>query len=53
MVARQLPINHLGVPIEAGDPAPHFALPDTAGNLVGLADFVGRPVLLVFARHLY
>jgi peroxiredoxin len=53
MVARQLPINHLDVPIEAGDPAPHFALPDTNGNLVGPADFVGRPVLLVFARHLY
>ncbi|HLM92635.1 MAG TPA: hypothetical protein VK273_02365 [Gaiellaceae bacterium] len=41
------------MPIEAGDPAPHFALPDTAGNLVGPADFVGRPVLFVFARHLY
>ncbi|CAN5256425.1 hypothetical protein BH18ACT14_BH18ACT14_20100 [soil metagenome] len=41
------------MPIEAGDPAPRFALPDTDENLVGPANFVGRPVLFVFARHLY
>jgi peroxiredoxin len=39
--------------IEAGDPAPRFALPDTDGNLVAPGDFLGRPVLFVFARHLY
>jgi peroxiredoxin len=34
--------------IEAGARAPDFSLPDQDGQLVALADFRGRPVLLVF-----
>jgi peroxiredoxin len=34
--------------IEAGARAPDFTLPDQDGQLVALADFRGRPVLLVF-----
>lgn len=31
-----------------GTPAPDFALPDTDGRVVGLADFAGRPLLVLF-----
>jgi peroxiredoxin len=31
-----------------GDPAPDFALPDLSGRAVRLADFRGRPVLVLF-----
>jgi peroxiredoxin len=34
--------------IEAGAQAPDFTLPDQDGQLVSLADFRGRPVLLAF-----
>jgi peroxiredoxin len=34
--------------IEAGAPAPDFTLPDQDGKPVSLADFRGRPLLLVF-----
>jgi peroxiredoxin len=34
--------------IEAGAQAPDFTLPDQDGKLVSLADFRGRPLLLVF-----
>ena len=30
-----------------GTPAPDFRLPDTAGNLVSLADFASAPALVV------
>lgn len=36
----------------AGDPAPDFTLPDHLGNPWRLADHRGRPVVLVFHRHL-
>lgn len=35
-----------------GDPAPDFALPDHLGQQWRLADHRGRPVVLVFHRHL-
>jgi peroxiredoxin len=38
----------VSTPLEAGTPAPDFALPDAAGRLVRLADFRGRRVVLVF-----
>lgn len=34
--------------ISIGDRAPAFALPSTGGSTVSLADFAGRPVVLVF-----
>lgn len=34
--------------ISVGDRAPAFALPSTGGSTVSLADFAGRPVVLVF-----
>lgn len=36
------------VRLEAGAPAPVFALPDQDGNPVSLADFAGRNVILYF-----
>ena len=35
-----------------GAPAPEFQLPALDGSLVSLSDYRGRPVLLVFLRHL-
>ena len=34
--------------VELGTPAPDFSLPDTEGGTVALADFRGRPLLVVF-----
>jgi len=34
--------------VSIGQPAPDFALPDTAGNTVRLSDFRGRKVILYF-----
>ena len=34
--------------LEAGTKAPEFTLPDSEGNLVSLADFAGRKVVLYF-----
>lgn len=34
--------------LKPGDPAPDFALPDADGNVVRLADFRGRKVVLYF-----
>ncbi len=34
--------------VSEGDPAPGFWLSDAGGNLVGLSDFDGRPVVLAF-----
>ncbi len=39
-------------PPAVGWPAPDFTLPSAAGDAVSLADFRGRPVLLVFLRWL-
>lgn len=36
------------VRLAPGDPAPDFALPDADGNLVQLADFAGRKVVVYF-----
>jgi peroxiredoxin len=33
-------------PLEKGDPAPHFTLPDSEGNMVNLTDYKGKVVLL-------
>lgn len=35
-----------------GDPAPPFALPLVDGHRYRLEDFAGRPLTLVFLRHL-
>ena len=34
-----------------GNPAPDFTLPDAGGKTVSLADFKGRPLVLVFSRY--
>ena len=34
--------------IEVGSPAPDFALPDQDGEIVSLADYAGRPLVLYF-----
>ena len=34
--------------MKAGDRAPEFTLPDKGGNMVSLADFRGRKVVLYF-----
>jgi len=36
----------------AGDPAPSVDLPDQDGRRWRLADQAGRPVVLIFHRHL-
>ncbi len=38
--------------IHEGDRAPGFTLDAVEGGQVSLADFRGRPVLLIFLRHL-
>lgn len=38
--------------IREGDPAPGFTLDAVGGGRVSLRDFKGRPVLLIFLRHL-
>jgi len=38
----------LNTPLPIGTPAPDFALPDASGQLVRLAEYRGRPVVLVF-----
>jgi methylamine dehydrogenase accessory protein MauD len=37
--------------LKTGSHAPDFVLPDLAGRDVSLADFAGRPTLLVFTQH--
>lgn len=36
--------------LREGDPAPAFSLPAAGGGEVALADFAGRPVVLIFFR---
>ncbi len=37
--------------LSVGDKAPEFALPDAAtGEVVGLADLLGQPLLIYFGR---
>ena len=36
------------MPLEIGDIAPGFTVKDTDGNIVSLANFAGRPVVLYF-----
>jgi peroxiredoxin len=38
--------------VEVGDDAPEVELPDHAGALWRLSDHRGRPVVLLFHRHL-
>ena len=40
------------MPVEVGDEAPGIELPDHDGNRWRLADHRGRPVVLLFHRHL-
>ncbi|MDY6957328.1 MAG: peroxiredoxin-like family protein [Pseudomonadota bacterium] len=37
--------------LTTGDHAPDFSLPDAGGNTVSLADFKGKPLVLVFSRY--
>ena len=40
------------IPLQIGDPAPDFELPDSSGNIVHLSDFWrSGPALLLFWRH--
>jgi peroxiredoxin len=39
--------------ISVGDPAPPVALPDHDGTVWRLVDHLGRPVVLIFHRHLH
>jgi methylamine dehydrogenase accessory protein MauD len=55
VLLRQLGLMYMGSAqgvardgLAAGERAPEFTLPDLAGRLVPLADFRGRPLLLVF-----
>ena len=38
--------------VDVGDPAPEIALPDHDGATWRLSDHRGRPVVLLFHRHL-
>jgi peroxiredoxin len=38
--------------VGVGDPAPEIALPDHEGRVWRLSEQMGRPVVLVFHRHL-
>ena len=38
--------------VRTGDRAPDFSLDAVGGGRVSLRDFKGRPVLLIFLRHL-
>ena len=38
--------------LTVGEPAPDFTLPSADGEQIGLADFSGRWVVLVFLRYL-
>ena len=38
--------------VREGDRAPDFTLDAVGGGRVSLHDFTGRPVLLIFLRHL-
>ncbi len=38
--------------IREGDVAPDFTLAAVGGGRVSLRDFKGRPILLIFLRHL-
>ena len=38
--------------LQVGERAPDFSLPNQAGQMVQLRDFRGKPVLLIFLRHL-
>jgi peroxiredoxin len=40
------------MPVDVGDPAPDLVLPDADGRTWRLSAFRGRPVVLVFHRHL-
>ena len=40
------------VAVRVGDPAPEVALPDHQGRTWRLSDHRGRPVVLLFHRHL-
>ncbi|MDP9071449.1 MAG: redoxin domain-containing protein [Actinomycetota bacterium] len=40
------------MPVDVGDPAPDLDLPDHEGGRWRLAERHGRPVVLVFHRHL-
>jgi len=45
-------LRWLKLPLQVGDPAPDFELPDSSGKLVNLKDFWSdRPALLLFWRH--
>ena len=36
--------------LNAGDPAPDFALPTAERNILRLSDYRGKPLVLVFLR---
>ncbi|MDA1190744.1 MAG: peroxiredoxin family protein [Candidatus Poribacteria bacterium] len=48
MASQSTEASHSGFNI--GDRAPAFALPDTMGESVSLADYAGKPVVVVFYR---
>ena len=43
-----VPLPEKGAPLNVGDMAHDFSLPDTEGNLVALSDYAGKPVIVNF-----
>ena len=47
-----MPHSDVHVRVELGQPAPAFTVTLEDGKQVGLSDFAGRSLVLIFLRHL-